>query len=264
MPFIVPYRHKALLWQLVQREFQARFRGAVLGPLWPVLSPLAMLLVYTFVFERVLALRWPGAAGGGGHAYALNLLVGLIAFNMLADVLARAPRLILENPGYVKKVVFPLDLLPWVATAGAAVNALIGLVLLILLTLALHGQLHPTLAFVPLLGLPLLLWCVAIAYVFAALGVFLRDIGQLSGPLTMVLLFLSPVFYAAEQIPDPWRGWLLYNPLAATIQWWRQAIHIGTVPAVGEVALHLLIAVALLALAHRLFRRLRPGFADVM
>lgn len=259
----MPPTYRTLFAQLLRREFQARFRGALLGPLWPVLAPLAMMLVYTFVFERVLALRWPGHAEAG-HAYALNLLAGLLAYNLLADVIARAPRLILENPSYVKKVIFPLDLLPWVATAGAGLQAGIGLVLLGALTAALAGPPHAAWVLVPLLALPILLWAVALAHLLAALGVFLRDIGQLAQPINMLLLFLSPVFYAAELVPEPWRPLMRYNPLAAVIEWWRAAILHGQMPAWPPYLAHTLAALLALVLARSLFRRLRPGFADVL
>jgi len=258
------WRQRGLIARLVRREFEARYRGSFLGLAWAALSPLALVLVYAFVFHAVLAVRWPGAAAAGATTYALNLFVGLLAFNLLAEVLGRAPRLILENPGYVKKVVFPLEILPLVAVASAALAAAIGGGVLVALHLALGGMPHLAWGLAPMLALPLLLWSLALAYLLAALGVFLRDIAQLTGPLTMALLFLSPVFYPASQVPPPWGHWLALSPLSAGIEWLRGAILLGTGPDPGLYAAHLGVSLLALAAGAFVFARLARGFADVI
>ncbi len=263
-PLTLIARQWVLLRRLTRREFEARYRGSMLGLAWAVITPVAMMVIYTFVFHVVLAARWPGHATDDRAGYALNLLAGLIAFNVLAECLNRAPRLILENPGYVKKLVFPVEILPLVALLGAVTSALIGGLVLLLFQWVLMGPPPPAIVALPLLALPLLLLCLGVSYLLAALGVFLRDIGQLTGPLAMTLLFLSPVFYPAEIVPQPWRDWLLLNPLAATIGWVRGAIFLGDLPAAGAYFGQLAAGFLLLALGYRTFMALRPGFADVV
>lgn len=253
-----------LLHHLSRREFEARYRGTVLGLAWAVLSPLALMALYTFVFRSILAARWPGLAAGDDFGYALNLLCGLTVFNLVAECLQRAPRLILENPSYVKKLVFPLDVLPGVALVGASISATIGYLVLLLFSALLPGPLFLTALLWPLLLLPLALFCLGTLYLLAALGVYLRDLQQLTSPLTMVLMFLSPVFYPLSNIPERWRQALALNPLAAAIEWSRGALFRGDLPGFTSYAAQLLAGVLILVLGWRLFRSLRSGFADVL
>lgn len=263
-PITAIFPHLSLILRLTRREFEARFRGTLLGPAWPILTPLAMMLVYTFVFQSVLAARWPGYPASDGSAYALNLLAGLVVFNLVADVLGRASRLILENPSYVKKVVFPLEVLPVVAVAGATLNALIGGAVLVLLHALLAGPPHAALLLAPLFLVPLLLWCLGICYLLAAIGVFLRDIGQVMGPVVMALLFLSPVFYAVEMVPAPWRDWLAASPVTMSIEWVRSTVLRGQWPDMAPLLWQTLAGMGVLWAGYYTFSRLRRGFADVL
>ncbi len=263
-PLTLFARHRILLRRLTRREFEARYRGSILGLTWAVITPVTMMAVYTFVFHSVLAARWPGHAVDDRMGYALNLLAGLIVFNVIAECLGRAPRLILENPSYVKKLVFPVEILPVVALLGALISASIGCLVLLLLQWATGGPPSPAILLLPLLVMPLLSLCLGVTYLLAALGVFLRDIGQIIGPLVMVLMFLSPVFYPAESVPQPWRDWLELNPLAAAIGWVRGVILLGNLPSVGAYVGQLAAGVLFLALGYRTFMALRPGFADVV
>ncbi len=257
-------RHWILLRRLTRREFEAKYRGSMLGVAWAVITPIVMMMVYTFVFHSVLASRWPGQAADDRAGYALNLLAGLLVFNVFAECLGRAPRLILENPSYVKKLVFPVEVLPVVALMGAIASALIGGCVLLLFLLILEGMPPPFILLLPLLALPLLLLSLGVSYLLAALGVFLRDLGQLIGLLVMLLMFLSPVFYPAQNVPQPWRELLALSPIAATIEWVRGAIFLGSLPAAGAYCAQLLFGLLFLALGYRTFMALRPGFADVV
>lgn len=263
-PLIIFARHRVLLRRLARREFEARYRGSMLGLAWAVITPVAMMAVYTFVFNSVLAARWPGHAAGDKLGYALNLLAGLVVFNVLAECLGRAPRLILENPSYVKKLVFPVEILPVVTLLGAVISASIGCLVLLLIQWAMVGPPSSAVLLLPLLVMPLLFLCLGATYLLAALGVFLRDIGQMVGPLVMILMFLSPVFYPAESVPQPWRDWLALNPLAAAIGWVRGAALLGNLPSAGGYFGQLAAGVVFLALGYRTFMALRPSFADVV
>lgn len=258
------FPHWVLLRRLAMRELAARYRGSVLGITWAVITPVAMMAVYTFVFHSVLAARWPGHAANDKVIYALNLLAGLTVFNMLAECLNRAPRLILENPSYVKKLVFPVEILPAVALASAMISAAIGGVMLLLFQWVLRGAPAPESLLLPLILLPLLLFILGVTYLLAGLGVFLRDIGQMTGPVVLMLMFLSSVFYPAESVPQPWRAWLSFNPVAEAISWVRGAIFLGTLPPTGAYLAHLAAGALILLLGYRIFMALRPGFADVL
>ena len=263
-PFILIIRQRVLLRRMARREFESRFRGSVLGFAWALINPLFMMVVYTFVFHAVLAARWPGPATNSRSGYALNLLSGLILFNLLAECLNRAPHLILENPSYVKKLVFPVEIMPVVALIGSITSAGIGGLVLLTFQCFLTGPPPPTIFLLPVLILPLLLLALGASYLLAALGVFLRDIGQLTAPLVMTLMFLTPVFYPAEIVPLPWRDWLFLNPLAATIGWARNALFLGTLPGLSAYLGQLVAGLLLLAVSYRIFMTLRPGFADVV
>lgn len=263
-PLTLFARQWVLLRRLTRREFEAKYRGSMLGLAWAVITPVAMMAVYTFVFHAVLAARWPGHVADDRTGYALNLLAGLLVFNVFAECLNRAPRLILENPSYVKKLVFPVEILPVVSLLGAVVSALIGGVVLLLFQWAFAGPPSLTIFMLPLLALPLLALTLGACYLLAGLGVFLRDIGQLTGSLVMALMFLSPVFYPVEIVPQPWRDWLVLNPLAATIGWVRGAVFLGSLPPAGDYFGQLAAGLLVLVLGHRIFMALRPGFADVI
>lgn len=264
-PFAAIAHHRELLRRLARHEFVARYRGSLLGWLWPVLIPVALVGVYSFVFQTVLAARWPGQATGDAADFSLKLLAGLVVFNLVAECLGRAPRLLLENPSYVKKLVFPLEILPALALTGALVTAAISGTVLVLFCLVLA----PPPAIMALLALPLLvvplgLSCLGLSYLLAGLGVFLRDTAQAIGPLLMALMFLSPVFYPLTQVPEPYRHWLAPNPLAATIGWVRGVLFEGTLPAGGAFIAQLLAGWLVFSLGFAVFAKLRRGFADVL
>lgn len=256
-------RQWVLLRRLTLREVESHYRGSVLGLAWALISPAAMMGIYTLVFYGVLSSRWPGYADDR-TAYALNLLAGLTVFNVAAECINRAPRLLLENPSYVKKLVFPVELLPVVALLSATISALFSGLVLLFFQVALTEPPPLTILLLPLLALPFLLFCLGVSYLLTALGVFLRDIGQLTGPLVMALMFLSPVFYASDIVPQPWRTWLWLNPLAATIEWIRGALFLGSIPEAHQYLAQLAMGILLLAIGYRVFMSLRPGFADVI
>lgn len=261
-PYLLIYNQWVLLRRLTRREFEARFRGSFLGLAWALITPVAMMTMYTFVFHGLLASRWPGQTGAS-H-YALHLLAGLTVFNVVAEVIGRSPRLVLENPSYVKKLLFPVEILPLVALMGAITSAIISGVVLLLFHVALLGAPPATVCAIPLLALPLLFMCLGASYILAGLGVFLRDIAQITGPLVMALMFLSPVFYSSQIVPQPWRGWLELSPVAATIGWVRGALFQAELPAASVYLAHLCAGALVLALGHKIFMKLRPGFCDVM
>jgi lipopolysaccharide transport system permease protein len=256
-------RHRHLLFQLARREMAARYRGSLLGFLWSFLIPLLMLSVYTFVFSVAFRARWPGATTSRSEL-ALILFSGLVVFTLFVEPLNRAPTLIVNQPGYVKKVVFPLEILPCVAMATALFNALIGFLILIAASAIVHGALPWTVVLVPLALLPLAPLCLGLSWLLAAAGVFIRDISPLVTVMTQVLMFMTPVFYPLAAIPEPYRRIIGLNPVAVVVEQVRALVFQGRTPdwlALGAcLAAGCLVAWGGLAF----FQRTRTGFANVL
>jgi lipopolysaccharide transport system permease protein len=264
LAYLWPRRHAHLIRQLVRREIEGRYRASMLGLLWAVLMPLAMLAVYTLVFREVFKARWGGADGGSGLEFALYVFAGLAVFNFFAECITRAPSLILTQPNFVKRVVFPLEILPWISVLAAGLHLLIALVILLAATVWVRGGLPLTVLALPAVWLPLLPLLLGFGWFLAALGAFVRDIGQLVGLAVSLLMFLSPLFYPLSALPEKWRGLLMLNPLAHVIEETRHALLDGTWPDWQMLAL-LLAACVLIALFGALFfRATRHEFADVV
>lgn len=249
-----------LLRALVWRELHDRYRGSVLGILWALLVPLAMLTVYTFVFGFVFRARWAGGSDDP-YAFALFIYSGLVPFLFLADVLGRAPVLLVQHASLVKRVVFPLPLLAVGATLAAAVHMMIGLAVLVAAAWLFNGF-DAAALLGALLVLPLVLAGMGLAWLLSASAVYFRDLGQAIPALLPVLLFLSPVFYPVEAVPEGFRAWMLGNPLTAVIDSLRAAV-LGSGPVEWSgVGIGAAVAAAFALLGWVVFTRLQPGFAD--
>jgi lipopolysaccharide transport system permease protein len=258
------WRHRELLSALVVRDVAGRYQGSLLGWGWSLLTPLLMLAVYTFVFSQIFRARWEDLATQGSLGFAINIFSGLIVFNIFSECANRAPALILENTSYVKKVVFPLEVLGAATVGAATFHAFTSLLVLAVFRLiATHGLPH-TFLWIPLVWLPLLLGSLALTWVLSALGVFLRDIGQLVGILVSMLMFLSAVFYPVSALPERWQPLLMLNPLITVIEQTRRVAVIGQSPAWTYLLVGSLLGVVAAELAYRSFRKARRGFSDVL
>ncbi len=255
--------HRDLVWQLTRREVLGRYRGSLLGIAWAVGNPLLMLAVYTLVFGYIFRARWGAGVDTTGE-FALVLFCGLTVFGLFAEVVTRAPALVLGNPAYVKKIRFPLDCLPWVLLGAALFHTLASLGVLLLAQLLLRGVLPATALLLPLVLLPLLLDTLGLAWLLASLGVYLRDIGHVVNALVTVLLFVSPVFYPVDTLPDGLRALVLLNPLAAVLESARAVLLWQQWPDVPLLAVHTLAGLAVAWLGWLWFDRTRSGFADVL
>ena len=257
------WRNRSLAKALVQREVVGRYRGSVMGILWSFFNPIFMLAVYTFVFSVVFKARWSGGSESKTE-FALILFAGLIVFNLFAECFNRAPGLILSNVSYVKKVVFPLEILPWVALGSALFHALISLGVWLIAYLIFFGIPHITVLLLPLVILPLLLLIMGLTWGLASLGVYLRDVSQFIGVITTVLMFLSPIFYPASALPEKYRYLLLFNPLTPAIEQARDVLFWGKVPNMTILSVYLLSAVLVAWFGFAWFQKTRKGFADVL
>jgi lipopolysaccharide transport system permease protein len=259
-PIAAPAAHGRLLLRLARRDLETRYRGSVFGALWVVLQPLIMLAVFTFVFTVVFPSRW----GGGTGNFALLLYAGLVVYALFSEVVLRSATLFLENASYVKKVVFPLEVLPWVSALVAAVNAIVGAALLIGAYLLFFGLPAATALLAPVVIAPLIVLSVGLSFVVASLGVFIRDLRQIVPVLSQALMFFGPVLYPASALPEWIRPWLFLNPVTLIIEELRAVLFDGRSPDWPALGLYGLVALVVLLLGYALFRRLRPAFADVM
>jgi lipopolysaccharide transport system permease protein len=254
--------NRGIVAKMAKREILDRYRGSVLGLLWSFFHPVAMLAIYTFVFSVVLRTTWPSS--GGTLEYALNLFAGLIVFSLFAEPVTRAPSLILQNANLVKKVVFPLEVIPWVAMASSAFHAIVSYAVLLAAAWIVTGRLHPAAFLVPVLVLPVILLALGLAWFLASMGVFLRDLAHTVGLAVTALMFVSPVFYPLAAIPEAARRVLALNPLAPLIEQARAMALLGTMPDAAHW-LGLLAASVLAAWAGLWwFMRTKHAFADVV
>lgn len=222
------WHSRHLISALTRRELAARYRGSFLGTLWSLLVPLLMLCVYTYVFSVVFKARW-GTTTDSKGLVALTLLTGLVPYNLFAEVVATAPALVIGNTNYVKRVVFPLEILPLVRFLAALVPALISAGVLVL-GLVLAGGLHTTLPLMLVAWLPLLLLSIAAAYFLAALGVFVRDTGQVVQVVLPIIFFLSPILYPPEAVPASLQSLARLNPIAHVVEDCRRTAVFGLAP----------------------------------
>lgn len=241
-----------------------RYRGSMLGIGWSLITPLAMLTVYTFVFSQVFQARWGGLEQRGPLGFAVNLFAGLIVFNLFSECVSRAPSLIISNPNYVKKVVFPLETLGSVAVGSAIFHTITSLVILMIFQLIAFGSIPITILWLPLVWLPLVVGSLAITWFLSAAGVFLRDINQFIGVIINMLMFLSPVFYPLSAIPQKFKPILELNPLAQIMEQTRRVCLQGTQPELQNLAISIIMSFAICELSHRVFLKSERAFADVL
>lgn len=248
---------------LSKREIEGRYRGSLLGIAWTVATPLLMLGVFTFVFGAVLQTRWPHG-GNSTQEFALILFSGLSLFSFTSEVLSRAPNVILTNVNYIKKVVFPLEVLPIAMVASALFHAAMSILILVAGVFALRGFLPAAAAWLPLMLIPFVLLNLGLAWFLAALGVYVRDTAQIMGTLVTALMFLSPIFYPAASLPRWLWPILLLNPVAFPIEQIRNALVWGAEPDLAGWVMYATCAVMIAFAGWTWFSKTRKGFADVV
>jgi lipopolysaccharide transport system permease protein len=258
------WRNRQLIVQMTKREVVGRYKGSALGLAWSFFNPMFMLAVYTFVFSEIFRSRWGVGGNESKTQFAVVLFVGMIVYGLFAEVLNRAPGLILSNVNYVKKVVFPLEILPVIAVGAALFHSLISVSVLLAAFALLNGYLYWTAIFTPLVLLPLVIITIGLAWMLASLGVFLRDVGQTIGIITTVLMFLSPVFYPVSAVPEKFRPWIMANPLTFIIEQGRDVLIWGHLPEWSGLAIYTLAATAVAWAGYAWFQKTRKGFADVL
>ena len=257
------WRNRRLLRALIQREVLGRYRGSFAGIVWSFFNPAIMLIVYTFVFGVVFKAHW-GSGTESRSEFALVLFAGLMVFNLFAECVNRAPASILANVGYVKRVVFPLEILPGVALGSALFHATISLIVWLAAYFVMFRQVHVTVMLLPLVLLPLIMLILGLTWALASLGVYLRDMSQIVGMAVTALMFLSPIFYPANALPHAYQYVLYLNPLTPIIEQVRDVLFWGRAPETSVLLLNLLGTTLAAWLGFAWFQKTRRGFADVV
>lgn len=257
--------NRHLIWQLAKRDVVGRYRGSALGMVWSLVRPLLMLSVYSYVFGVVLKVRWGDQAQTQGDvAFAVILFSGLIVHELFSECFMRAPNLVPENANFVKKVIFPLEILPYTVLLSALFHASVSMTVLLAAHLVLDQTMSWTMVFVPLILAPLLILTTGITWLLASVGVFLRDIGQITSVFSTVLLFVSPIFFPIERLPEAMRAVVYLNPLSLIVDQLRAVMLFGQLPDWQALGLYTVVALAVAQLGYWWFQRTRRGFADAL
>jgi lipopolysaccharide transport system permease protein len=262
--FDVLWRYRELFWQLTKRDVVGRYRGSMIGLLWSLLNPLVMLSVYTFIFSVVFQSRWGQTGDNSTNQFALLLFIGMIIHSLFAECINRAPTLIVSNATYVKKVVFPLEILPWVAMGSALFHIAVSALVLVIFFGLTQWYLNWTIILFPVVLFPLVLFTMGLSWFFASAGVFFRDIAQTIGIFTAMLLFLAPVFYPASALPESYRPFLYLNPLTFIIEEERNVVIWGGLPNWVGLFIYTAVSLCVAWLGFVWFEKTRRGFADVL
>ncbi|MEP6607074.1 MAG: ABC transporter permease [Burkholderiaceae bacterium] len=249
---------------MIKRDVLGRYRGSALGVVWSLAHPILMLIVYTFVFSVVFTTRWPGVATDSRLNFAIILFAGMIVFGIFSECILRAPAIIVSQPNFVKKVVFPLEIMAWTTLGASLFHAGISLCVLILLILLVKGGLPLTAVFLPVVLLPLLCLTLGLTWFFSALGVYVRDVNQILGVAITAIMFLSPLFYPSSALPEDLRWLSAVNPVAFSIEQTRDVLIFGKLPNWTLLAQYTVAAATTMWLGFAWFQKTRRGFADVL
>jgi lipopolysaccharide transport system permease protein len=258
------WHKRDLIRQFTWREIQGRYKGSFLGLSWSFVNPLVMLIIYTFVFGIVFQARWPQAKIDNLSQFALVIFCGLLAFNMFSECMNRAPSVISGVPNYVKKVVFPLEILPVSVLGAALFHALISLSILFAANFLIMGTFEWTIVLLPLIALPLLFLCLGLGWFLASLGVFIPDINHSIALILQILFFMTAIFYSIDTVPQPFQTFIRLNPLTTIIENFRRIILWGTLPNWQDLGVLLLFSAVVMMFGYAWFMKTKKAFADVI
>lgn len=255
----------SLVFSLTQRNILARYKGSALGLFWSLLTPLFLLLVYTFVFGSIFKSRWPAAEDGTSQGeFAIILFSGLILFQLFAEVINGAPGIVLAHSNYVKKVVFPLQILVPVALLTSLFHMGVSFIILFLAMILFQGGIPSTALLFPIVLLPFCLLVLGLGWILASLGTYIRDIGQAIGTIVTALLFTAPIFFPYSALPTWIQPFVIFNPLTIPVELSRELVVFGNIPNFSPLISYTIIATVIAALGYFWFQSTRKGFADVL
>jgi lipopolysaccharide transport system permease protein len=262
-PFSALMKYRSITFELAKRDVLGRYRGSSFGLLWALISPFLMLSVYTFAFGFVMKAKWPQVAGGQHH-FAIILFIGLIIHGVFSECLIRAPTLVTGNPSFVKRVVFPLEILPWPPVYSALFHAGMNFIVFIVLRLILERSFDWTIVLMPVVLVPLVTITMGVSWIFAALGVYMRDISQITGVLSTAMLFISSAMIPVQQLPPSYQRLFSLNPLTFLIDQARAVALWGQMPNWIGLVEYTLGGLVLMYLGYGWFMATKKGFADVL
>lgn len=263
--FLILRDNRNLIRILTLRELAGRFTGSFLGRFWLILSPLIMLGIYAYFFGEILQAKWSiGPDSEGLVHFALIIFSGLILHQLFADSVGRAPDLIVSNPNYVRKIVFPLEVLPVVALTTTILQLLISMVILMVVCALATGSVKWTWLLIPIIFIPFFIVTLGIMWLLSALGVFLRDLRQVTQFVATIALFLSPVFYPMDRLPEGLQILKFINPLIVTIEQTRIVLFEGNPPEWGVLGIYSLVSIIIASFGFYFFTRSKSAFADVL
>jgi len=257
------WRYRSLVWLMTKREVIGRYRGSMMGILWSLVNPIIMLTVYTLVFGFIFHPQWPEVQAGKAN-YAVILFTGLIVFAFFSEFITRSPNVLIGNINLVKRVVFPLEIFPCVIIGGILFHIMIQLCVLLAFYFMIHFYLHWTVVFIPLIFVPMIFFALGAGWFLTSTGVFVRDTGYAMQILSMVMMFLSPIFYPVTAIPEKFRTWLYLNPLVFIIEQLRDVVIWGKVPDFFGLAVFSCASIFVAWLGFFWFQKTRKGFSDII
>lgn len=258
------WRHRSLIFQMTRREIIGRYKGSIFGLAWSFINPLFMLLVYTIVFSYISKARWGLGEEENNTNFALILFIGLLIHALFAEILTSAPNLVIKNSNYVKKVVFPLEVLSVINLGVALFHTMIGLFVLLIPILVITESLKSTILLLPLTILPMIPLLLGISWIISAFGTYFRDSSQIINITTTAMLFLAPVLYPPTILPPNYQFWINFNPITVPIEASRQVLLFGQTPNWFYLGVYSLTSVLIALLGFRFFHKTRNGFADVI
>ena len=258
------WQHRNLIGRMAWRDVVGRYKGSLIGLLWSFVNPVMMLIIYTFVFSVVFKARWGISVGDSEADFAIILFVGLVIHGLFAECVNGAPNVIVLNVNFVKKVIFPVEILPFVTVCAALFHTTISLVVLLCAQLFLNHHIPITAVLFPIILLPLLFCVMGLSWLIASLGVYFRDIGQLTAMFTIIMLYVSAVFFPISALPECYQSWLRLNPLAVLIEEGRKVLVFGQLPDFMVLSVLLVVGAFVAWLGFAWFQKTRMGFADVL
>ncbi len=265
-PWRTLQKNRYFFQQITARNIQNKFKGSYLGAIWLVILPLLMLTIYSFVFCVIFKNRWGMVMESKDSKlmYALMLFCGMAVYNIFSESVSGGVSSISDRVNFVKKITAPLELLPLASVASAAIISLLWFSILSCGVFFVLGTLPATIAYFPLLLLPVVLFSSGFAWLVASLGVYIRDLGQLIPILLQIFFFLTPIFYSQDMLPEPYRTMMNYNPLAIMIEHARMIFIRGKLPPENEILGLFILSYLIFELGYLWFMKTKRGFSDVL
>ncbi|HWE50224.1 MAG TPA: ABC transporter permease [Bryobacteraceae bacterium] len=262
LPAATVWTHRSLVRTLVRRDVLGRYSGSFGGAFWAVLNPLLLMLTYFFVFGIVLNSRFPGDPSRSG--FTLYYLAGFLPWLAFSEAIGRAPFTLIEHRGFIKKLVFPVEILPVNLVVSGLVTEFFGIILFAIALLLLRGHVPASALYLPLLLIPQILFTAGICWFLSALGVFVRDLAQINGFIVTIWFFITPICYAESMVPRQGAALMTKNPIYVLVRAYRAIFLESRAPDWTPLAWMSAASLVVFLLGHAWFYKLRKSFADII